>query len=320
MKIIIRADASHSMGIGHVKRCLVLANQLKQRGNDVIFMHDEAVEGHMGGDIRASGYAVIAPDLYAIPKKSDWMIIDHYGLDSQWEKAARAHVKHVMAIDDMESRSHDCDVLLDQNIYLGWQEAYADFDGKKLLGPDFLLLRDEFFEARKKAEKREAPVQRLFVNMGGRDPNQSTLEILKSLEEIDFHIDVVMGVEDSDVKSLCEQKEQWHYHENPHNMADLMLKADLAIGAGGSMTWERCTLGLPTIIIPLVEHQEAVTHHLVVEGLAMWCNLEDTLKVLMMIETIQQTGKLSEISQNCLDRFQLSESYKIVDVLEEYSL
>ncbi|TCS83309.1 UDP-2,4-diacetamido-2,4,6-trideoxy-beta-L-altropyranose hydrolase [Tepidibacillus fermentans] len=287
MNVFIRADASYEIGTGHVMRCLTLANHLRNKEINVIFLSRE-LTGDLCQYIEEKGFNVHClsggnPFLeennwekdaietisiieeYQGPK---YIIVDHYALDQNWEAKVRPFVKKIMVIDDLANRVHDCDLLLDQNLYEDMQTRYNGLvsqNCKIFLGPKYALLREEFIEARKTLSERSGKVKRILVFFGGSDPTNESIKVLRSLEHMDLKeitIDVVVGksnLRKQEIENICNQHENMNYYCQIENMAELMVKADLAIGAGGSTTWERCYLGLPTITIIVAENQYLTT-------------------------------------------------------------
>ena len=195
--------------------------------------------------------------------RPDRVIVDHYALDADWEQAACPGIP-VMAIDDLANRPHSCDILLDQN--LGRQAS--DYDGLvperalRLIGPSNALLRPEFAAARAEALARRTACSRvkaLLITMGGMDRENVTGQILQRLKQIslasDSVIRVVMGghapwlnfVEEVAAQMPCSVE----VLVDVADMAQLMVDSDLAIGATGSTSWERCCLGLPCISVTI---------------------------------------------------------------------
>jgi UDP-2,4-diacetamido-2,4,6-trideoxy-beta-L-altropyranose hydrolase len=281
--IAIRVDSSIEIGSGHVMRCLTLAEQLKSSHTEVFFMCYE-LTGNIANLIEEKGYVVerfpllkAAQDeawktdlehtqkiLGSLKNQINWLIVDHYGLDSRWERRLRSYTKKIMVIDDLANREHDCDLLLDQNFYLDMKKRYQDLvpqTCKKLLGPQYVLLRPEFYEARKNLRERDGMVRRILIFFGGSDPTNETtkaLESIKVLNRPNIAIDVVVGVTNPNkkyIQQLCENLPKTTFYCQVDNMAQLMVNADLAIGAGGATTWERCFLGLPTIVIIVADNQ-----------------------------------------------------------------
>ncbi|MEI6791172.1 MAG: UDP-2,4-diacetamido-2,4,6-trideoxy-beta-L-altropyranose hydrolase, partial [Myxococcaceae bacterium] len=139
MNVLIRTDASKKIGSGHVMRCLTLADGLRMRGAQIKFSCIRH-EGHLCDLISERGYEVIS----AIENTgaSDLLIVDHYELDENWETSQRPFCKRIFVIDDL-ARSHDCDILLDQNLVADFKTRYTGkvlANCKLLLGPEYALL------------------------------------------------------------------------------------------------------------------------------------------------------------------------------------
>jgi len=212
--------------------------------------------------------------------RTDWLIVDHYALDERWEKTLRPLTSNLMVIDDLADRRHDCDVLLDQNLHDQDPAArYEDLippDCRRLLGPRYALLRPEFREARAKLRARDGSVRRLLIFFGGVDANNETakaVEAVRALGRPDIAVDVIVGSTNpnlDDIRAKCAGLAGAKLHRDPDNIAELMSNADLAIGATGATSWERCCLGLPTIVISLAANQESIARALSDCGLAIY--------------------------------------------------
>lgn len=204
----------------------------------------------------------------------DWLVVDHYALDVRWENQLRAHCKKLMVIDDLADRQHDCDILLDQTFgrdphdYLQWTPEHCQL----LCGANYALLRSEFSQWREYSLKRreQGQLEHLLINLGGVDKDNLTTQILKllatcSLPEY-FKITVVMGATAPWVEDVLEQAMLMPWETEVkvgvRNMAELMAESDLAIGAAGSTSWERCCLGLPTIMLVLATNQQQIALNL----------------------------------------------------------
>jgi len=193
----------------------------------------------------------------------DLCIIDHYGIDESWERAIRPFVKKIMVIDDLANRRHDCDILLDQNVVPYFENRYdklVPIDCVKLLGPTYLILREEFIEERKHLRTRTGEVKHLLVFMGGTDPTGETMKVLTALQTIDkrfVHVDIVVGNGNPyrpSIQDIC-AREDYHFHCQIDYIASLMAQADFSIGAGGSTTWERCFVGVSSSSTIVAENQ-----------------------------------------------------------------
>ena len=309
MKVVFRVDASLNMGTGHVMRCLTLAQVLKDNGANVEFICRKH-EGNLIDKVRASEFIIHelevfeetevddklahscwlgatqqqdADDCIDILKaeKLDWLIVDHYALDEEWQKRLKPYCEKLMVIDDLADRKHQCDILLDQTF--GRQKkdysALTPEDCKLLLGSQYALLRPEFAKWRVcSLERRNNPkFKRLLVNMGGVDVDNITENVLDELKMCnlpnDIHITIVMGGSAPHLESVEFKASTLPYKTEVKvdvgNMAEIMSNSDIAIGAAGSTTWERCCLGLPTIQIVIAKNQlfsaETLAHHNIVK-------------------------------------------------------
>lgn len=300
MKVVIRTDSSYEIGSGHVMRCLTLAEALREKENDVSFICRD-LPGNLNVLLGNKGFKVYqlpyvkeqGSDIIKITNHShwlgatwqtdaqetvsilsgeeqviDWMIIDHYSLERNWEKKVQTYVKRIMVIDDLADRPHDCDLLLDQNYYKNMETRYDQLIPAHciaLLGPRYVLLRPEFITARQNLKIRDGIVKRILVFLGGSDPTNETKKVLNAILQLNqphIQVDIVVGQSNphnKQIRELCKLAPSFTLHTQVNNMAELMANADLAIGAGGSTTWERCFLGLPTITLIVAENQAETT-------------------------------------------------------------
>lgn len=298
MFIVFRVDASIKIGTGHVMRCLTLANQLKQRGTDITFICRN-LEGNLHDLIEEKGFKLLTLQKPKICKTnnpySDWLevsqeqdaketiqaikyvnshcdllIVDHYALDSLWEKKISSIAKSIMVIDDLANRSHHCDFLLDQNYIKGYLTRYNKLVPEKctlFLGPSYVLLREEFYHA--SGSRSFEKLQNIVVFFGGTDPSNETMKAVKAFNHVNkqnmLYLDVVIGKTNqkkAQIEQFCQNFANIKCHYHVENMAALFNKASLAIGAGGTTTWERCILGIPSIIVSIAENQEQIVESL----------------------------------------------------------
>ncbi len=301
MRIVIRVDASHQIGSGHVMRCLGLANALKGRA-EVTFVvrhlpeslaavihgwghriaplpaapaaHDEVAHSAWLGVAQADDGQATVQVMKALGPV-DWVIVDNFALDWRWQQAVRPHIRRLLVIDDLADRVHDCDVLIDANAYLEGKQRYVGkvpAHATLLLGTRYVLLRDEFVKARSRVKIRSGRVERLLVFFGGMDGNNHTgrlLGVLPSQLMPKIAVDVVIGAQHPErgaIEAACIQSGYRCHVQTPH-MAALMAQADLAIGAGGSTVWERCSMGLPSMVFAIADNQIHLTRDAALQGL-----------------------------------------------------
>lgn len=339
-------------------RCLTLADELRLRGADVEFVCREH-HGNLIDFIEGKGYPVVRLPLQEVgyganPEdlthaewlgalwkqdavdtcnalgeiKVDWLIIDHYAIDHRWESTLAPQVCNIMVIDDLADRPHDCDILLDQNLYENMEVRYHNLvpeDCIRLLGPKFALLRPEFYAARKTLRQRDGRIGRVLVFFGGVDPTNETQKVLESLANIaarSFEVNVIVGSENpykEQIQSFCASYDGFHYHCQVQNMAELMAEADLALGAGGCATWERCALGLPSIVTVVADNQKELAAFGARAGLFIKLGefsevSKDTIMSALRF-ALNSPEALQHYSQNCLDTVDAKGTDRVVNLL-----
>lgn len=309
MNIVFRTDASTAIGSGHVMRCLTLAKRYRREGHSVSFVM-RALPSNLITYAQSEGF-VVHPLPYEESAQKyegylawltvtqeedaqetarvlrtmgqvDRLVIDHYALDIVWENICRPLVHEIMVIDDLANRRHDANLLLDQNFYENAAERYAGLvpaDCRLLLGPQHALLRDEFYEI--KPRRRDGSLRNVLVFYGGSDLTDETskaLYVLYSLHLPDVEVNVVVGNANprkEAVRRLCIGHENIRYHCQVENMAELMNAADLALGAGGTTTWERLALGLPSIVTAIADNQIEICENCARAGLIDYLGCAD---------------------------------------------
>lgn len=362
MRVAFRVDASLTIGSGHVMRCMTLASALKKLGATVMFI-SRVLPGHLCDYIASNGFLVMQlrtdtdssrPQPGATPtfpahagwlgvewtadvcdsRKAiaafggpiDWLVVDHYALDSRWESALRADTLRMMVIDDLADRIHDCDLLLDQNLYHDAEVRYAELvppRSKILLGPRYALLRPEFAEARHALKARNGAVRRILVFFGGVDASNETAKTIGALQELRLsgvEVDVVVGGTNphhEEIRLLCANTAGFYFHCQASNMAELMAGADLAIGGSGSTCWERCCLGLPTIMLSLADNQTPIAAALAQAGLCQFLGNYrdvDSPAIRMAVEDwIANPARLNAISLGCMELVSGNGTQMVVD-------
>ncbi|NNF51523.1 MAG: UDP-2,4-diacetamido-2,4,6-trideoxy-beta-L-altropyranose hydrolase [Gammaproteobacteria bacterium] len=216
-------------------------------------------------------------------EKLDWIVADHYGIDAVWERKVSPMTRYQFAIDDLADREHAVDLLLDQNLKEPSFDAYEQLapGAKILLGPRFALLREGFSEIPGKPRVvNNSRTSRLLLCFGGSDEanwTESALSALLCPELSRFPIDVIVPEGHRAINSLtarCRNADNVTLHVSPPDIAVLMKAADIAIGAGGVMVWERCALGLPTLAWPIADNQVELLNAAAQAGVLQLCDSE----------------------------------------------
>ncbi len=291
MNVFVRTDASPRIGSGHLMRCTALGDSLRSKGAQVTFVMRESTPA-LEGLLRARGHRLVklpdagvardsewlaAPwetdaaqtlDVLGAQPEAHWLVVDHYGIDYRWEERVRSAGRELLVIDDLATSRHSCDALLNQNLLAHAEERYRPLvprNCRLLLGPRFALLREEFRTAHARLDRDARRVRQLLVFLGGGDPAGVTLQVLSVVETVrpqDLEVSVVVGADNPHrgaIEKRYAGKQGYRIIPPTTDMARLMLDADLAVGAGGISTWERCCLGLPSVVLAIAKNQEEVS-------------------------------------------------------------
>lgn len=302
-------------------RCLTLADALAGKGAQCEFICREH-PGHLIEHIRGKGYnlhslpmrretdtdlahsawlgATRTQDVQAcnpllIQLQPDWLVVDHYALDVCWEGVLSSHCGQIMVIDDLADRKHDCSLLLDQNFgssttrYAGLlPQACA-----QLHGPAYALLKPAYATQRANMTKKFAEIRRVLVYFGGGedavDMTGIALQALSHEALTNIDVDIVFGAAYAHrlaLEALAGQRGRVTLNTTLPDLAELMAKADLAIGAGGATTWERCCMGLPSLVVSIAENQRPACVALAAEGMIEYLGHVDSVSFGAITEAI----------------------------------
>lgn len=278
---MFRADASQTLGGGHIVRCLALADSLAANGWSCDFMvrplTREAVpslSASKHGVFELTGSEAAEPDEMRSHGDADLIVVDHYGRGAKFERMCRAWSHTVLVIDDLANREHDADVLLDQT-YGRETKDYATLIPKNcrlMLGSSFALLRPQFAQSRQQALARNrGSLKKILVCMGNSDPHDLTSRAVRAIvaSGLDVSVDVVLGGDSPNratVEGALKGHARFALHLDTPRMAELMADADLSIGSCGVIAWERCTLALPCIAVITADNQRTIAKKLASAG------------------------------------------------------
>jgi UDP-2,4-diacetamido-2,4,6-trideoxy-beta-L-altropyranose hydrolase len=294
--VIIRADSSAALGGGHLARCRSLALELQRLGSSVRFL-TARLPGSTAASIADNGFlvswlpAAVQGDASLDARLSlqslagspcQWLVVDHYGLARDWEISLRVGARRILVIDDLADRSHDCDVLLDQNLFRNPAARYANLlpgQAVGLFGPRYCLLSDSFAALHGRAweRRRAAPVvRRLLVFCGSTDPQNLTVRVLDEIAPLcrarNLEVAAVLssGAPHLETARSCADRLGVTLHVDTPDMAGLLADADVALGAGGTANWERCAVGIPSIVCAVAANQVAVCESLATAGMVRY--------------------------------------------------
>jgi UDP-2,4-diacetamido-2,4,6-trideoxy-beta-L-altropyranose hydrolase len=311
MRIALRTDASQRIGTGHLRRCLSLAQALRDEGAQVRFVcrdHDEmsriaaedgdavawlpAARGYeplpgdpAHADWAGCGWRDDADETIAALRdlRPDWVLVDHYAFDARWhERVASALACRIAVIDDLADRPLACALAIDQNLHPDHAEKYAaclQAPARILGGPRYALLAPRYRTAARYRFRRCA--ESIGIFMGGGDPADFTSRVLLACREVAGFTGTIEFVSSSRNpnferhRKLAQRWPQTRVLYDEPDLTGFFARHDLQIGSGGIAAWERCVLGAPTLALQIASNQLAVLPELANAGAIEWLDRDD---------------------------------------------
>lgn len=319
---IVRCDGSYEIGSGHIFRTLVLANELRNSGFGVTYLCRN-YKGAQYNRIKEDGfrYLLIDPTITenndtlltierAIKQNTKWLIVDRYAAREKDFRKFKESGLFVMAIDDLCDQPFPVDILLNQNINAMELNYETLSETLQLLGTDYALIRNVYLTHRPMRPKIIKRVENIMVFMGGADHLNATRKILVAANRIKrpMNITVVLGksyqYETELEKEIRKSSHHIEIFKDLPNLSLLMKITDLAISACGSVIWEFCCMGVPTLMLPIAKNQERVSYKLDELGCALHLGNFKTNSLQDLSEKIEylinETNTLMNIAQNAL--------------------
>jgi UDP-2,4-diacetamido-2,4,6-trideoxy-beta-L-altropyranose hydrolase len=290
---VFRVDSSNKIGGGHVFRCITLACELQKSDVDILFICQDLV-GNLSNFIIKSGFpvklisleqsendeindAIISKKIIINYLKNKtyqytYLIVDHYELNATYEKQLSPLFNHITVIDDLASRRHFCQLLIDQSIGRVPEHYHRLIESPAceiLAGAKYGLLREQFHKLRPKTiikRNSTTEIKNVLISLGATDPHNVTSTIIALLEhsilakKLQYTVVLTSNAPYlSEVKRVIEHSTlQVDLLIDANNMANLISHADIAIAAAGSSLLERSCLGLPSFVIKLADNQSFI--------------------------------------------------------------
>ena len=348
--LLIRADASVSIGTGHIMRMIALGQAWQAQGGEVHFLcseitpaleqrlasegfHLSRIHSPLGSQEDLSETIFLISETLQVDRQNARVVLDGYHFGSDYQLGIKAAGLKLLVVDDYgHADYYHADWVLNQNISAR-EELYASRSPatKLLLWLKFAMLRKEFL-THKGWQREIAPVaKKILVTLGGSDPDNVTLQVIQALIDLDVHVKVVIGGSNP---HLCEienfiqsQNDSTALIEvvvNATNMPELMVWADVAVAAGGSTAWELAFMGVPALYLILAENQHAIAMHLEKNemGICLHGLVEDpdfsrlTREVSKFSAEFKVRGKFSENCRSAVDGYG---SRRVVEILKAKS-
>jgi UDP-2,4-diacetamido-2,4,6-trideoxy-beta-L-altropyranose hydrolase len=306
--ILIRCDASIDVGLGHLMRCLAVADALRDLGVHVEFAMDRPSEFaiammerfelklHQLAGASARFNQAAAGDLLELMREReiDSILVDHYGADGAFFETLTNGERLVCAIDDEAVRDfRHVHWILNPNPSVSVSEYRVSNDCELLLGPKYALIRKEFSLLRK-LRKRETDGlgnRRILIQLGGGATCDLSQKILGWLGKVPdaCSIRCIMAHQRSiDAPRIDARLHDISILHDVQDIGEHMAWADIAIGAGGSSCWELCCLGVPMIIGELSTDQSRIAKELQHRGAAILLGKWNQVTEAQFLDAVRQ--------------------------------
>jgi UDP-2,4-diacetamido-2,4,6-trideoxy-beta-L-altropyranose hydrolase len=281
MNIFFRVDSSNIIGTGHIMRCLNLAYHYQ---NHNIYFICKKHQNNINFKIPYKLFELESSNNLTLEQntwlgesekedalktieilknyKVNWLVIDHYSINEEWETIVKPYVKKILVLDDYTNRKHNCDLILNQQIT---QEEGDKVYEKSWCGDNYLLLNPKYFEM--KVEKNITKIKRINIFMGGADTHNITERIINLLKDKDYILDVVVGSANKNYEKIkTYQSDKVNIYYDLDFLGDLFLNADICIGAPGATSYERIITKTMCLCICLAENQKTVLNKFIKSG------------------------------------------------------
>jgi UDP-2,4-diacetamido-2,4,6-trideoxy-beta-L-altropyranose hydrolase len=336
MKVAFRVDASPQIGIGHLMRCLALSEELIRRGhtcsiftktdnNDLLKRIKTFHVDVQNIDANVS----LKKDLQTLLKFSrdyeiDWIVTDHYSIDTTYINEIKKQGFHVLSIDDTSQMHYPSDIVINQNIDAERLKFSIESYTMLLRGPTYSMLRDELLVREKK--KHHDSVKTILITLGGSDPDNYLLEVLQSLDTLTTKVDIqaVIGPFNQFLSQLKSYEKQSSANitliTSPEKMVDFYLESDLAVSAGGSSCYELAYFGIPNFIITIADNQLGIAQEFDRQHLSVYLGMKHQVKpevikdkIKVLIENHSLRKQMSQQERNLIDG---NGKKRVVDCME----
>ena len=273
--ILIRVDGNGTIGLGHIMRCLSIADAIKRLVEDVVFaVADESCSRLL--QQRGFAYTVLHTDYDDMDGEADRLlclieeqkpsvlIVDSYYVTAEYLQRLKEAVK-VIYIDDQLSFPYPADVVINYNIFAKAEDYLELYGGegcpRLVIGPEYAPLREEF--SRVEPHDQPAFASKVLVSTGGADAQHIALKMIRYLTEYadmfkDHTFSFIIGGANRDIdaiRDLCQEQTHFKLLCDVREMSRIMLDNDIAVSAAGSTLYELCACGIPTITYVLADNQ-----------------------------------------------------------------
>ena len=333
MKVLLRADASPVQGTGHVMRCLTLSEELIRRSHNVVLMTnysevdwlEQVIVGSKTEVIRTRQHELSIDECLELTP--DMVITDSYEIPAS-DISLLAQKVPVLSIVDGDARGIVATEYLDHNLGAELQLWPDEVAGKLLAGSEFALIRDAVLESKRKQPwVFQKSLPHIVAVMGGSDPTGTIVEVSQALKKLEGRCTATVVVSDQwhkRVQDLLGPLDGFEIIRPTTELPRVLASADIAISASGTSAWELCSLGIPSLLIAVVENQSQSLQRMVDSKLVLGIDLTRggipnfTYEVETMVLRLIENNELREqLSHECAKHFDGLGKVRVVDLLEK---
>jgi UDP-2,4-diacetamido-2,4,6-trideoxy-beta-L-altropyranose hydrolase len=282
VNFVFKANSSSAIGSGHFIRSLNLGLALQERNHEIFFAYNDLLAAHQN-ILFSKGISSLKMDL-ALMKNSgnteadeiesfinnqgllnvDWIIVDDYGTDGNWDLQMRRISNKLMVIEDLHFSQRNCDILLDMNYRSNdfMKSVNAIYPkSMTLVGPEYALLDSFYAKSRSNFQFMDIDLPIIMLYFGSNDEFSLTLRSLKILLQAfpKLHIRVIIldnNVDKREISTLANaHKNTVKLFIDPPSLGEIADGCEISIGAGGISLWERFSLGIFCLCFATADNQ-----------------------------------------------------------------
>ncbi|MVM30989.1 UDP-2,4-diacetamido-2,4,6-trideoxy-beta-L-altropyranose hydrolase [Spirosoma sp. HMF4905] len=301
--ILFRADGNAQIGLGHVMRCLALANMLKGEFSMRFAIVEPTPEVRQllesaGLSISSLAASTQQADFLIQIEPTEIVVLDGYSFDKTFQQSVRSRAKKLVFIDDLVTGQQAANVVINHAGGVSVADYDTSPDTQFCLGPHYALLRPEFLRSECFGE---TPIDGpIFVSLGGADPHNTSLTVLEAIRQVDttLPVHIVLGPfhpNRSAIEAFQSQLPNLTILQNlsASQMGNELRYCSLAITACSTISYEVCAINRPLIAVVTADNQARLAQFLLEEKLALSVNFPTLLTRLTPVLALDQLLKFS---------------------------
>ncbi|MDH6423817.1 spore coat polysaccharide biosynthesis predicted glycosyltransferase SpsG [Aurantimicrobium minutum] len=333
MKVLLRADASPVQGTGHVMRCLTLSEELLRRGHEVVLLTNFSEVEWLEQVIGKSNTEVLRVRQHELPidvcisLAPDVVVTDSYEIEAETISLLARKIP-VLSIVDGDTRGIVATGYLDHNLGAELEPWPDETSGRLLAGSKFALIRDAVLvRKRKQPWVFQGAVPHIVAVMGGSDPTGTIIDVSQALKSFQGRCTATVVASQQwfeQVQALLGKLDGFEIISPTTELPKVLASADIAISAAGTSAWELCSLGIPSLLIAVVENQSQSLQRMIENKLVLGIDLTRggnqnfTTQVETMVLSLIEDNELRErLSRESTIYFDGLGKVRVINYLEK---